>query len=378
MARVKKNVSETAEIKPSKIEMSKFLKTLNSDSGSLASNSLCFTKEWIDTGSYALNAILSGSLYGGIPVGLITGFSGPSQSGKSLMVAKIVANAQKKGYQAIVWDSEGAWDEGMKNLGVDIDRCFIMPVATVEETKTQIIQTLAKIKDNDKGGKYIFVLDSLGALSSEKELKDSEDGSTAVDMGTRAKVIKAMSRQIAIKCKSLNIPFIFTNHIYDNPAQMMPSLVKNQSGGSGPKYLSTVLVQFGLRNEKNEDKSEEGNLSGKISGSIIPALTIKNRGVPHFLDTMLYINFRSGLDKYYGLFELCQKYGVITGERTYTLEDGTTLGYKKTFINDADKWETLIMPLLEKKLKMYVKYSDESNPVEPDALSDGESDDIEE
>lgn len=342
--------------------MTSFLKGINTDSTFLADNSLSIVNEFIDTGSYALNAIISGSLYGGIPAGIITGFSGPSMCGKSLIAAKIVANAQKKGYRPIIWESEGAWDSSMANLGVDIDECYVMPVATVEEVKNQMTATLKMIKEKELDEKFIFVLDSLGALSCQKELDDSEADKTTVDMGTRAKVIKAMSRQVAIKIKSLKIPMIFTNHIYDNPAQLHPSIVKNQSGGMGPQYLSTVLVQMGLRHEKVKDLTEEEAKeasSSKISGSFISALTIKNRIAQNFLDATLYINFSKGLDRYAGLFDIAKKLDVIVGDRTYALSDGTPLGYLKNFENDHNIWEKKIMPLMEPVINAKYRHSAE-------------------
>lgn len=380
-----------AKPKNTKHQLSSFLKEVNKDSVSLSDNSLSTDVERIDTGNYAMNAILSGSLYGGIPVGLVTGLAGPSMCGKSLIAAKVVANAQKKGYFPIIFETEGAWDQGMKNLGVDIDNCHIMHVSTVEETKSQIIKVLDKIQtDRDEGldHKVIMVLDSLGALSSQKELDDSLKGSTAVDMGTRAKAIKSMARQITIKCKMLKIPFVFTNHIFDNPAQMNPSLIKDQSGGKGVKYMATILIQFGLAFEKFEEKknakTDEDEASPNthlgmahmIKGSRISAMSIKNRGVPPFLKTTMNINFVTGLDKYSGLFDLAQDAGVITGNRTYTLKDGTALGYRKDFETNPKIWEETIMPVLEEELKKQIKYNDDSlltlGTINPDLVVEDE------
>lgn len=353
MARKKK----TEELPEDIQDVISVLKKINTDSDCLSSNSMSIDNlERIDTGNYAFNAILSGSLYGGIPVGLITGLSGPSSCGKSLIAARVVANAQKQGYFPIVWDSEGAWDSGMKNLGVDLNRCYIMPVATVEDVKNQMLKVLSTIKAGNDGRKYIFILDSLGALSSQKELEDSSKEKTNVDMGTRAKAIKAFARQVAIKCKTANVPMLFTNHTYENPGQMYPTLIKNQSGGSGPQYLSSVLVQFRLKHEKVEKNSEVESESERISGVFVPTLITKNRGAKPFLETTLYINFTKGLDRYSGLFELATQFGVIVGERTYQLNDGTKLGYRKDFENDPEVWEKVVMPKLEEYLQSNIKY----------------------
>jgi RecA/RadA recombinase len=346
-----------------------YLQKLNSDSTSLAENSLSFTTDFIDTGNYALNAIISGSLYGGIPAGKVTGLSGPSKSGKSYIAAKVISNAQKLGYRAIVWDSEGAWDARMRGLGVDVDNCRIMPVATIEETKNQMLKTLDFIKENAPNEKFIFILDSLGALSSQKEIDDALLEKTAIDMGTKAKVIKAMFRMLTIKCNTLRIPLLFTNHIYDNPAEMYKSVIKNQAGGSGPAYMASIAVQLGLQNEKidgTDDSDEDGDMptdrdvlgiASNFKGAIIPVMTTKNRFIPAFLKCQLYINFVKGLDRYSGLFEMGRSMGVILGTRTYTLSDGTSLGHKKDFIRNYELWDKTIIPMLDKELQKTITYS---------------------
>jgi len=392
MAKPSKNNKPNITMNPA---MAKFLKGLNDDSVFLSDNSLSIADEFIDTGCYSLNAILTGSLYGGVPTGIITGFVGPSQCGKSLIAAKIVANAQKKGFTAVVWDSEGAWDTNMSNLGVDPDKCQVMPVSTVEETKNQIIKFLTYLKEHKIEDRYIIVLDSLGALSSEKEIEDSKSNKTAADMGTRAKVIKAMSRQIAIKLKGLKIPMIFTNHIYENPAEMYKSFIKNQSGGSGPQYLSTIMVQMSTVLDKvekkkkdsddniNDEGEDENNSTGRVKGATVRVLTTKNRLVKVFLEAEMYINFSTGLSRYAGLFDISKKLGIIVGDRTYALSDGTKLGYKKDFINNGQVWEEKIMPLLEPAINKNFKHlagydgADQSDDMFGDEIGD-ESEESEE
>lgn len=327
-------------------------------------NSLSIVNDWIDTGSYALNAIFSGSLYRGIPVGRITGFSGPSGAGKTLIVNKIIANAQKKGYFAAVWDTEAAMDkQSAVNVGIDPSRVKYYPVETVEDCRNQIATFLDKIiAANDPNLKVIIAIDSLGNLTSAKELNDVAQGKDAADMGSKAKAMKSMMRVLTYKAAKARVPIVFTNHVYDNPASMYPELVKKQSGGSGPIYLASLLVQLATRNEKidkNEDQKSIA-IAHNVSGVTLSAMTVKNRFVPPFLKTELYNNFRSGLEKYAGLKDIAVAFKVIeqTGS-TYQL-NGEKIGYAKTWENDPEFWENKVIPVLEQTLQKEVRYNDPS------------------
>lgn len=326
-------------------------------------NSLSIVGDWIDTGSYALNAIFSGSIYKGIPVGRITGFSGVSGAGKTLIVNKIIANAQKKGYFAAIWDTEAAIDrQSAENVGVDPSRVKYYPVETVEDCRNQIATFLDKIiAANDPDLKVIIAIDSLGNLSSAKEVNDVIEGKSAADMGSRAKALKAMMRSLTYKAAKAKVPILFTNHTYDNPAAMHPELVKKQSGGSGPIYLASLLVQLATRNEKIEKNEGEKfiGIAHNVSGVTLSAMTVKNRFVPPFLKTELYNNFRTGLEKYAGLADMAIALGVVKGEKTYEF-NGEKIGYRKNWENDANLWESKLLPALEETLKREVKYNDPS------------------
>jgi len=202
---------------------------LNTDASLLSEeNSLSIVNDWIDTGSYALNAIFSGSVYRGVPVGRVTGFSGPSGAGKTLIINKIIANAQKKGYFAAIWDTEAAVDrQSAEGVGIDPSRVKYYPVETVEDCRNQIATFLDKIiAANDPNLKVIIAIDSLGNLASAKELRDVTEGKDAADMGTKAKAMKSMMRALTFKAAKARVPILFTNHIYDNPTSLYPELVK--------------------------------------------------------------------------------------------------------------------------------------------------------
>jgi RecA/RadA recombinase len=344
------------------------LEKLNPEAKFLSESALSTVNSWIDTGCMVLNSIISGSLYGGVPVGRITGFAGPSAAGKTYIINKILANAQKAGMMPVIFDTEAAIDaSSTTGVGLDPKGVKYVPVQTVEECRNQISAFLDSVMEAKMNGKFIISIDSLGNLASQKEIDDAEKGKTAMDMGTRAKGLKSMMRLLTFKAAQAGVTILFSNHTYDDPSAMFPSLVKNQSGGKGPVYLSSVLVQLAKRDEKHDkDNIDDEKLpeANKVSGTTLRALTIKNRFVPPFLEGEMYLNFRKGLDKYSGLKEMAVNHGVIlqTGS-TFVLPPekegvpGKKLGYYKNWKSDTELWEKIILPKLEKKLKDQYSYS---------------------
>ena len=331
---------------------------LNPDGTVLEDSSISTPSDWIDTGSKALNAIISGSLHKGVPVGRITGFAGPSGAGKTLIINKIMANAQKKGYIAVIWDSEVAVDkQSAVNVGMDLKKTKYYPVETIEECRNQISTFLDNvIAANDPSLKFIISIDSLGNLASSKEIEDARKGKDAADVGQRAKATKSMMRAITYKAAKAGVPILFSNHIYEG-MEMFPSLIKNQAGGKGPIYLASVLVQLATRNEKVSENPDESSIAiaNNVSGVTMSAMTVKNRIVPPFLKTELYLNFKTGLDANTGLFDIALALGVIEqAGKTYQV-GGESVGYRKNVEKDPQFWEK-ICPILEQRLQEELRY----------------------
>jgi len=191
-------------------------------------------------------------------------------------------------------------------------------------------------------------------------MEDIEKDKSAVDMGTRAKGLKSMMRTLTFKAAEANTTILFSNHTYDDPAAMFPSLVKNQAGGKGPVYLASVLVQLAKRDERNDKNNESDQMIAEAknySGTTLRALTVKNRFVPPFLEAEMYLNFKTGLDKYSGLLNVAVNHGAIvqTGS-TYQLPDGTKLGYYKQWRDKEEIWEK-VLPVIEEKLKEDYQYN---------------------
>ena len=360
----------------------KKLDAMNSEATMLDENALSNVDTWYDTGCYALNAILGGSCRkGGIPKGRIVGFSGESMTGKTFIVNKILANAQKQGVIPVIFDTEFAIDESStKGVGLDASKTKYVPVYTVDQCRNQISAFLDSVIEAGQQGKFIISIDSLGNLSSQKEIDDIAKDKSAADMGLRAKSLKSMLRTLTYKAGKAGVTILFTNHTYADPGAMFPTLVKTQSGGSGPVYMASILVQLAKRNEK-EGEGDSGALktdklaeANKYSGVTLRALTVKNRFVPPFLEAEMYLSFKSGLNKYSGLLQMAAARGIVeqTGS-TYVVgvdcgqyKKGDKLGYAKNFVKDASFFEDFLIPELDKKLAEDYKYN--GNPTEEDEL----------
>jgi RecA/RadA recombinase len=351
----------------------KKLDSMNSEATMLDENALSNVDTWYDTGCYALNAILGGSCRkGGIPKGRIVGFSGESMTGKTFVVNKILANAQKQGVYPVIFDTEFAIDESStKGVGLDASKTKYVPVYTVDQCRNQLSAFLDSVIESGQQGKFIVSIDSLGNLSSQKEIDDIAKDKSAADMGLRAKSLKSMLRTLTYKAGKAGVTILFTNHTYADPGAMFPTLVKTQSGGSGPVYMASILVQLAKRNEK-EGEGDSGALktdklaeANKYSGVTLRALTVKNRFVPPFLEAEMYLSFKSGLNKYSGLLQMAAARGIVeqTGS-TYLVgvdsgkyKKGDKLGYAKNFVKDASFFEDFIIPELDKKLAEDYKYN---------------------
>lgn len=365
MPKIKKDIEENQTVSGNINDAFKILDELNPDAAFLDENSLSNVTEYIDTGCMALNAIISGSLYGGIPMGRITGFAGPQACGKTLMVNKIMANAQKKGMHVVYFDTENALDKGTaENLGCDSSKIKHCPIEIIEDCRNQMVKFLKTVIEKGLQGKVIIAIDSLGNLISAREAKVIEDGKDSADMGARAVSLKSMLRAITHASAKANCPIVFTNHTYDNPGALYPTLVKSQSGGSGPLYMSSVLVQMSTKQERvsrsdNKNATDETTpLSKDVNGLTMRALTTKNRFIPPFLECEMYLNFKSGISKYSGLLEMAEGYGVITKQGHRHVLGEEVLGFYKDFKDDENIWSK-ILPKLEEKLQTELKFAKE-------------------
>ena len=289
------------------------------------------TSGFIDTGSHVFNALLSGSIYGGIPGNKITALAGESSTGKTYFCLGIVQHFLESDPDSgvIYFESESALSkELIESRGIDSSRMLIVPITTVQEFRTQAIRILDKYLQQSDRKPLMFVLDSLGMLSTTKEVEDAEAGKETRDM-TRAQIVKSIFRVLTLKLGKANVPLIVTNHTYDVVGSYIPT--KEMGGGSGLKYAASTIIYLSKKKEK--DKTE-------VVGNIIKAKTAKSRLTKENSDieTRLFYDER-GLDKYYGLLELGEKYGIFErkGNRIVV---GDSSVYPSAILKDPEKYFT--------------------------------------
>ena len=338
----------------------------------LSDSTLSVVDGWIDTGSHVLNAIISGSLHGGIPKGRVTVLAGESMTGKSLFLQKILANAQKEGLTVVIFDTENAIDpDGAERLGLDIDKVKYVPCLSIEQTKISIYNFLTKVKEAGAEGEFIIAIDSLGNLQSELELKRMDKDNVAPDMGSRARAMKGLMQTCTNMGAITKTTVIATNHVYDDPSAMYPSIEKNRPGGKARIFLPSVTVQLARKPMKSDGgKTTDATtavMQKNFAGVLIRALTRKNRFIKQYLEGEMYLSFATGLDRYYGLLDLAVGLGaVIQNGSTYALEDGTKLGYYKSWRKKTELWQDTIMPKIEDRIQAEWQYSNEVTDDVPD------------
>lgn len=314
-------------------------------------------KGFVDTGSYIFNALLSGSIYGGIPDNKIIAIAGESATGKTYFTLGVVHKFLADNPDGVVlyFDSEQAvTSEMIRERGIDPSRIAVMPVSTVEEFRHQAITIVDKYNESKDKKPMMIVLDSLGMLSTEKEMTDTADGKNTRDM-TRAQVIKATFRVLTLKLGAAGIPMIMTNHTYASVGSMFPT--KEMSGGAGLKYAASTIVYL------SKKKVKEG---ADVIGNIVHCKLYKSRITKENAMVDVLLNYDSGLHPYYGLLTLAEKYDIIKKVSTrYEFPDGTK-AFEKSVYKEPEKYFTEdIMKQLDEVAAKEFKYG-ELKVEEPD------------
>ena len=288
---------------------------------------------FIDTGSHALNALLSGSIFGGMPSNKITAIAGEAATGKTFFALGIVKAFLEKNKDAgvIYFESESALTRDLvETRGIDSKRMVIVPVATVQEFRHQSIKVIDKYLEQgeEKRKPIMFVLDSLGMLSTTKEMEDTAEGKETRDM-TRSQIVKAAFRVLTLKLGKAKVPMIMTNHTYDVIGSMFPQ--KEMGGGSGLKYAASNIIYLSKRKEKD---------GKEVIGNIIHCKNYKSRLTKENALIDVRLTYKDGLDKYYGLLDLAIKHNIFKSVSTrIELPDGSKQ-YAKTINSEPDKFFT--------------------------------------
>ena len=312
--------------------LKEIIKDVDNDYATLANEGISGgdVSSFIDTGSYSFNALLSGSIYGGLPANRITAIAGEAATGKTFFALGICKNFLDSSPDAgiVYFESENAISKSLiESRGVDSERVAVYPVATVQEFRSQAIQIIDKYlaQPEDKRQPIMFVLDSLGMLSTTKEMEDTAAGKETRDM-TRSQIVKSTFRVLTLKLGKANIPMIMTNHTYDVIGSMFPQ--KEMGGGSGLKYAASSIVYLSKRKEK------EGT---EVIGNIIHCRNYKSRITKENAMIDVKLTYTKGLDKHYGLLELAEEAGVFKKVSTrYETPSGTKL-YGKQILNEPEK-----------------------------------------
>ena len=286
---------------------------------------------YIDTGSYILNALISGDIYGGIPTNKITAFAGETTTGKTFFVLGIVKQflADNPSGGVLYFESESALTKQMiEDRGIDSSRMIILPVTTIQEFTHQALKVVEKHMEVQEDRPLMMCLDSLGMLSTTKEVTDVSEGKEIKDM-TRAQLVKGAFRVLTLKLGKAGIPLLVTNHTYKQVGTMFPQDV--MGGGSGIHYAASTIVFLSKKKEKD---------GTEVVGNIIHCKNYKSRLTKENKKVDVLLRYDQGLNRHYGLLSLAEEAGIFKKVSTrYELPDGSKM-FGKQIVEEPEKYFT--------------------------------------
>jgi RecA/RadA recombinase len=308
------------------------------------------TETYVDTGSYIFNALVSGSIFGGVSGNKITAIAGESSTGKtffSLAVVKNFLDSNPDGY-CLYFDTEAAITKSLlESRGIDTQRLVVVNVVTIEEFRGKALKAvdLYMKKPVEERKPCMFVLDSLGMLSTDKEITDALNDKQVRDM-TKSQLVKGAFRMLTLKLGQANIPMIVTNHTYDVIGAYVPT--KEMGGGSGLKYAASTIIYLSKKKEKD---------GTDIIGNIIKAKTAKSRLSKENQDVEIRLFYdERGLDRYYGLLELGEEAGMWKNVAGRYEINGKKI-YGKEILKNPDQYFTEeVMQQLDAAAKQQFSY----------------------
>mgnify|MGYP003137911762 FL=1 len=308
------------------------LKDIGNEHATLAAD-ISEDERFVDTGSFIFNALVSGSINGGLSSNKITAIAGESSTGKTFFALAVVRSFLDSDPNAIAvyFDTESAITRSLlEDRGIDTSRVIVINVVTIEEFRTKALQCVdkyLKVSESDRQP-MMFVLDSLGMLSTEKEIGDALAEKNVRDM-TKSQLVKGAFRMLTLKLGQADVPLIVTNHTYDVIGSYVPT--KEMGGGSGLKYAASTIIYLSKKKEKD---------GKEVIGNIIKAKTAKSRlsKENQEVEIRLYYDER-GLDRYYGLLELGELGGLWKNIAGRYEIDGKKL-YAKEILKNPEKYFT--------------------------------------
>lgn len=321
---------------------------------------------FIDSGSYSLNALISGSIYGGWPIGKVSMLAGDPAAGKTFALLTTCREFLDVDPENVIvfFESESAISKDMLTArGIDTKRMIIMPVTTVQEFRTQAIKILDHYNETRKKGesKLLMCLDSLGMLSTTKEMEDTASGSETKDM-TRPAIVKSAFRVITLKLGRAQVPMIVTNHTYDSMDTYAPKAI---AGGSGVKYAASTIVMLNKRKDKD----------GKdVIGNNIRAVVAKSRLTKEFSQAEVLIRYETGMHRTFGLIDIAEQAGTLkkVGNKYEVVpwNDGKTY-FGVTIDKQPEKfWTKEVLDHLEERVHSVFSYGAGTTESLEDTLED--------
>jgi recombination protein RecA len=297
--------------------------------------------DWVSTGNYTLNYLISGDFNRGIPLGKVTVFAGESGAGKSFICSgNLVRNAQQQGIYVILIDTENALDEDwLKALGVDTseDKLLKLNMAMIDDVAKMISEFVKEYKtlpESDRP-KVLFVLDSLGMLLTPTDVNQFEAGDMKGDMGRKPKALTALVRNCVNMFGSLNIGLVATNHTYASQDMFDPD--DKISGGQGFIYASSIVVAMKKLKLKED---EDGNKISEVKGIRAACKIMKTRYAKPFENVQIKIPYETGMNPYSGAVDMFESKQLLTKEGNslkYTLADGTVIKqFRKAWERNED------------------------------------------
>jgi len=329
--------------------LKEIVKEIGDDYTQLASD-IEGAEQFIDTGSYIFNGLVSGSIHGGVSSNKITAIAGESSTGKtffSLAVVKNFLDSNPDGY-CLYFDTEAAVNKPLlESRGIDLERLVVVNVVTIEEFRGKALKAVdIYLKTPIESRKpCMFVLDSLGMLSTEKEITDALNDKQVRDM-TKSQLVKGAFRMLTLKLGQANIPLIVTNHTYDVIGSYVPT--KEMGGGSGLKYAASTIIYLSKKKEKD---------GKEVIGNIIKAKTHKSRLSKEnkTVEIRLYYDER-GLDRYYGLLELGELGGMWKNVAGRYEINGKKIYGKEILKNPTEYFTDDIMEQLDAIARQHFSY----------------------
>lgn len=354
------------------MDLTKFRKSLTKNITTV-SEGFRDPKIWISTGNYALNYRISKDYNKGFPLGRVCMLAGESGSGKSFLASgNAVKQAQDQGIQVILIDTEGALDQGwLENFGIDTDKIMKINASMVNEV-AQIINefmTMYKSEYDDKPENerppVLFVLDSIGMLSTPAQIDQFEKGDMKGDMGIKAKQLKAL----VTRCVNMFVPYdigmIVTNHSYSSQDIFDPE--DKISGGSGFIYAASIII--GMKKLKLKE-DEDGNKTSTVNGIKAKCKIMKSRYNKPFETVDVKIPYDQGMDPYSGLVEMYEAMGLL-------VKDGNSL---RCTLNDVKqfrkKWQSNENGCLDELMNLHLQYYaniEDEDELEPEVLPEDTS-----